>query len=115
MIQLFTGEETITGDFEVMHTHWSAHIPSATLEQKFALIKLVKLICQGQASLSSLIFGLRSLPSSGQKQDEGPIHKQMQYQNPGKIQYSSVDQVRMRLMWMKFMPLLISDHNHLVL
>ncbi len=94
MIQLFTGAETITGAFEVMHTHLErTPIPSATYEQKLALIKLIKLVCQGQASLSSLIFGLRSLPSSGQKQDVGPIHKQIHYQNPSKIQNSVVDEV----------------------
>lgn len=92
MIQLFTGAETITGAFEVMHTHLErATIPSATYEQKLALIKLIKLVCQGQASLSSLIFGLRSLPSSGQKQDVGPIHKQVPYQNPSKSQNHVVD------------------------
>lgn len=92
MIQLFTGAETITGAFEVMHTHLErAPIPSATYEQKLALIKLIKLVCQGQASLSSLIFGLRSLPSSGQKQDVGPIHKQIHYQNPSKTQNHVVD------------------------
>lgn len=93
MIQLFTGAETITGTFEVMHTHLErTSIPSATYEQKLALIKLIKLVCQGHASLSSLIFGLRSLPSSGQKQDVGPIHKQIQYQNPSKIQNRVVDE-----------------------
>ncbi|MDF2645948.1 MAG: hypothetical protein K0Q73_1753 [Paenibacillus sp.] len=92
MIQLFTGAETITGAFEVMHTHLErTPIPSATYEQKLALIKLIKLVCQGQASLSSLIFGLRSLPSSGQKQDVGPIHKQIHYQNPSKTQNHVVD------------------------
>ncbi|NOU75674.1 PASTA domain-containing protein [Paenibacillus sp. LMG 31458] len=92
MIQLFTGAETITGAFEVMHTHLErTTIPSASYEQKLALIKLIKLVCQGHASLSSLIFGLRSLPSSGQKQDEGPIHKQIHYQNPSKIQNRRVD------------------------
>ncbi|GGI43824.1 hypothetical protein GCM10008018_04050 [Paenibacillus marchantiophytorum] len=65
MIQLFTGAETIPGAFEVMHTHLErASIPTATYEQKMALIRLIKLVCQGQASLSSLIFGLRSLPST---------------------------------------------------
>ncbi|MCY9693672.1 PASTA domain-containing protein [Paenibacillus alginolyticus] len=93
MIQLFTGSETITGAFEVMHTHLErTPIPSATYEQKLALIKLIKLVCQGHASLSSLIFGLRSLPSSGQKQDAGPIPKQIHYQNPSKIQNHVVDE-----------------------
>ncbi|WP_261305559.1 PASTA domain-containing protein [Paenibacillus andongensis] len=94
MIQLFTGAETITGAFDVMHTHLErAPIPSATYEQKLALIKLIKLVCQGHASLSSLIFGLRSLPSSGQKQDVGPSHKQIHYQNPSNIQNHGVDEV----------------------
>ncbi|KRF11146.1 PASTA domain-containing protein [Paenibacillus sp. Soil787] len=94
MIQLFTGAETITGAFEVMHTHLErTPIPSATYEQKLALIKLIKLVCQGHASLSSLIFGLRSLPSSGQKQDAGPSHKQIHYQNPSKIQNHAMDEV----------------------
>ncbi|MCY9669313.1 PASTA domain-containing protein [Paenibacillus alginolyticus] len=93
MIQLFTGSETITGAFEVMHTHLErTPIPSATYEQKLALIKLIKLVCQGHASLSSLIFGLRSLPSSGLKQDAGPIPKQIHYQNPSKIQNHVVDE-----------------------
>ncbi|WP_175532041.1 PASTA domain-containing protein [Paenibacillus sp. yr247] len=82
MIQLFTGAETITGAFEVMHTHLErAPIPSATPEQKLAIVKLVKLICQGQASISSLIFGLRSLPTSGQKYDAIPTHLQSNYKN----------------------------------
>lgn len=80
MVQLFTGNETISGDFEVMHTHLErAHIPSATPEQKLALVRLVKLICQGQASLSSLIFGLRSLPTTSQKHDVGLIHSTYNY------------------------------------
>lgn len=92
MIQLFTGAETISGAFEVMHTHLErTPIPSATYEQKLALIKLIKLVCQGHASLSSLIFGLRSLPSSGQKQDVGPIHNH--YQNPSKIQNHGANEV----------------------
>ncbi|KQX48242.1 PASTA domain-containing protein [Paenibacillus sp. Root444D2] len=94
MIQLFTGAETISGAFEVMHTHLErTPIPSATYEQKLALIKLIKLVCHGHASLSSLIFGLRSLPYSGQKQDAGPIHTQNHYQYPSKIQKHVVDEV----------------------
>ncbi|WP_187274447.1 PASTA domain-containing protein [Paenibacillus sp. N3.4] len=65
MIQLFTGTSVIPGPFEVMHTHLERMtIPSATQQQKEALIKLIKLMCQGQASISSFIFGLRSLPSA---------------------------------------------------
>ncbi|MEC0231057.1 PASTA domain-containing protein [Paenibacillus alba] len=82
MIQLFTGTDTIPGAFEVMHTHLErASIPSATYEQKMALIRLVKLVCQGQASLSSLIFGLRSLPSSAHQQDSEPIHSEIAHPN----------------------------------
>ncbi|NQX57833.1 Stk1 family PASTA domain-containing Ser/Thr kinase [Paenibacillus qinlingensis] len=63
MIQLLTGSETISDTFEVMHTSLErASIPSATTEQKLALIRLIKFICHGQSSLSSLVFGLRSLP-----------------------------------------------------
>lgn len=65
MIQLLTGSETISDTFEVMHTSLErASIPSATTEQKLALIRLIKFICHGQSSLSSLVFGLRSLPPS---------------------------------------------------
>ncbi|MDR6551199.1 PASTA domain-containing protein [Paenibacillus qinlingensis] len=63
MIQLLTGNEMISDRFEVMHTSLErASIPSATTEQKLALIRLIKFICHGQSSLSSLVFGLRSLP-----------------------------------------------------
>jgi hypothetical protein len=82
MIQLFNSAETITGAFEVMHTHLErTSIPSATSEQKLALVKLVKLICQSQASLSSLIFGLRSLLTSDQKYDMGPTYLQSHSKN----------------------------------
>ncbi|OAS13812.1 Stk1 family PASTA domain-containing Ser/Thr kinase [Paenibacillus oryzisoli] len=65
MIQLLTGSEIISDTFEVMHTSLErASIPSATTEQKLALIRLIKFICHGQSSLSSLVFGLRSLPPS---------------------------------------------------
>lgn len=65
MIQLLTGSETISDTFEVMHTSLErASIASATTEQKLALIRLIKFICHGQSSLSSLVFGLRSLPPS---------------------------------------------------
>jgi hypothetical protein len=65
MIQLLTGSESISDTFEVMHTSLErASIPSATTDQKLALIRLIKFICHGQSSLSSLVFGLRSLPPS---------------------------------------------------
>lgn len=65
MIQLLTGSETISDTYDVMHTSLErASIPSATMEQKLALIRLIKFICHGQSSLSSLVFGLRSLPPS---------------------------------------------------
>lgn len=74
MIQLFIGSQPVTGAFEVMHTHLErAVIPSASPEQKAALVKLVKLICQSQASLSSLVFGLRSLQSP-RVETAPPIH-----------------------------------------
>jgi hypothetical protein len=63
LIQIFSGATKIPGPFEALHTHLERiHIPSATAEQKNALIKLVKLVCQGEASLSTFVFGLRSLP-----------------------------------------------------
>ncbi|WNR46298.1 PASTA domain-containing protein [Paenibacillus roseipurpureus] len=63
MIGLLTGGEPITDTFEVMHTTLErTPIPSATMEQKQALIRVIKFICHGQSSLSSLVFGLRSLP-----------------------------------------------------
>jgi hypothetical protein len=65
MIQMLTGGETVSDRFEVMHTTLErASVPSATTEQKLALIRLIKFICHGQSSLSSLVFGLRSLPPS---------------------------------------------------
>lgn len=65
MIQMLTGGETVSDRFEVMHTALErASVPSATLEQKLALIRLIKFICHGQSSISSLVFGLRSLPPS---------------------------------------------------
>ncbi|WP_274469548.1 MULTISPECIES: PASTA domain-containing protein [unclassified Paenibacillus] len=74
MIQLFSGSQPVTGAFEVMHTHLErAVIPTATPDQKAALVKLVKLICQGQASLSSLVFGLRSLQPAAQEHS-APMH-----------------------------------------
>ncbi|NOU67976.1 PASTA domain-containing protein [Paenibacillus sp. LMG 31461] len=77
MIQLLTGSETISDTFEVMHTSLErASIPSATTEQKLALIRLIKFICHGQSSLSSLVFGLRSLPPSV------PSNKSIQHDEP---------------------------------
>ncbi|OCT15643.1 hypothetical protein A8709_16405 [Paenibacillus pectinilyticus] len=70
MIQLLTGGETVSDTFEVMHTTLErANVPSATMEQKLALIRLIKFICHGQSSLSSLVFGLRSLPPSAPRTD----------------------------------------------
>lgn len=70
MLQLFSGTQPSTTPFEVIHTQLErTPIPSATPEQKAALIKLVKLICQGQASLSSFVFGLRSLQPSSFKEE----------------------------------------------
>ncbi|MBP1961614.1 PASTA domain-containing protein [Paenibacillus aceris] len=70
MIQLLNGAQPVKSEFEVMHTQLErAVIPTASPEQKDALVKLVKLICQGQASLSSFVFGLRSFQPSGLKEE----------------------------------------------
>jgi hypothetical protein len=84
LIQIFSGSTTIPGPFEAQHMHLERiHIPSATAEQKDALIKLVKLVCQGQASLSTFVFGLRSLPLVNQTNiDKIPLV------SPAKTDYS---------------------------
>ncbi|MFD0693047.1 PASTA domain-containing protein [Paenibacillus sp. GCM10027628] len=62
LVQLLTGKKEMTDPFDVLHTHLERiQIKGATDEQKEALIKLVKHVGQGQASLSTLIFGLRKL------------------------------------------------------
>ncbi|MGG1516169.1 PASTA domain-containing protein [Paenibacillus oryzisoli] len=69
MVSLLTRDATGSDAYEVLHTNLErAHIPSATTEQKAELVRLVKHICQSQASLSSLVFGLRNLP--GVQQEE---------------------------------------------
>ncbi|WP_171687365.1 Stk1 family PASTA domain-containing Ser/Thr kinase [Paenibacillus planticolens] len=73
MLQLFSGTQPVTSAFEVMHTQLErTPITTASPEQKDALVKLVKLICQGQASLSSFVFGLRSLQPSVQNEEAAP-------------------------------------------
>ncbi|MGG1552722.1 PASTA domain-containing protein [Paenibacillus ferrarius] len=67
MVSLLTRDATGSDAYEVLHTNLErAHIPSATNEQKAELVRLVKHICQSQASLSSLVFGLRNLPGAQQ-------------------------------------------------
>jgi hypothetical protein len=62
MIQLFSGSAEIPGFFEALDLHLDRiDLLLATTEQKQALVKLVSRVCQGQASLSSLNFSLRSL------------------------------------------------------
>ncbi|MEW9701397.1 PASTA domain-containing protein [Paenibacillus sp. SI8] len=64
-IKLLTGESDLPGPFEALHTHLErAAIPTASNEQKDAFVKLVKLVGQGQSSLSTFIFGLNQLTST---------------------------------------------------
>ncbi|MBD0378946.1 PASTA domain-containing protein [Paenibacillus sedimenti] len=73
LVQLLSGKTEMVNPFEAMHTHLERiQIPSATMEQKDALIKLVKPASQGQASLSTLIFGLRKLQSISVIDEEQP-------------------------------------------
>jgi hypothetical protein len=61
LLQLLSGSTEIPGPFEAIHTYLERiHIPMATAEQKVALVTLIKRVCQGQASLSTLIFDLQS-------------------------------------------------------
>ncbi|MFC5450389.1 PASTA domain-containing protein [Paenibacillus aestuarii] len=63
LIMLLTGSSDIPGPFESLHTHLErATLKGASLEQKDAVVKLVKLVGEGKASLSSFVFGLRNLP-----------------------------------------------------
>lgn len=94
MLQLFSGTQPSTTPFEVIHTQLErTPIPSATPEQKAALIKLVKLICQGQASLSSFVFGLRSLQPSSFKEEAfaAPIHRPSRSQKAQVVAHEEED------------------------
>ncbi|MDF2647501.1 MAG: hypothetical protein K0Q73_3306 [Paenibacillus sp.] len=65
MLQLFTGSTQIQSPYEPIDNHLERiAMTDATPEQQEKLIKLVKRVCLGEASLSTLIFGLRELPSS---------------------------------------------------
>lgn len=69
--RLLSGSAEIPGPFEALHTHLErTRIPMATPEQKDALVKLIKRVSQGQASLSSLVFELRGLPAANRPDSE---------------------------------------------
>jgi hypothetical protein len=69
MLQLFTASTEPLGPYELIDTHFERiEIPGATFEQKEALIKLVRRISSGHASLSTLVFGLKDLPTSESEQ-----------------------------------------------
>ncbi|UJF31690.1 PASTA domain-containing protein [Paenibacillus hexagrammi] len=73
LVQLLSGSKPIPGPFEALHTHLERmEIASAKLEQKDALVKLIKRVCQGQASLSAMVFELRGLLSAGNVKAEAP-------------------------------------------
>lgn len=92
MIQLFNGAQPVKSAFEVMHTQLErAVISTASPEQKDALVKLVKLICQGQASLSSFVFGLRSFQPSGLKEEPLRAAIQRPVRSPGVHEVAEVE------------------------
>lgn len=63
MLQLFTGKAELPGPYEVLDTQLErVEMTNAAPKQKEALIKLVRRVCTGHASLSTLIFGLKDLP-----------------------------------------------------
>jgi eukaryotic-like serine/threonine-protein kinase len=65
LIQLLSRAAISPGPYEALHTHLeNIQISSSSMEQKNALVKLFKLVGQGQASLSALVFGLQSLPAA---------------------------------------------------
>jgi eukaryotic-like serine/threonine-protein kinase len=71
MIQLLSGSTEIPGPFESLHARLERiPIPTATLEQKESLVKLIKHVGQGQSSLSTLIFGLRKLQSASSFEED---------------------------------------------
>ncbi|NEW05018.1 PASTA domain-containing protein [Paenibacillus sp. SYP-B3998] len=71
-MQFITQTIEIPGPFETLHAHLERQpMPTATAEQKQGLIKLVKQVGQGQASLPTFIFGLRKLLSTNGLVDEG--------------------------------------------
>jgi hypothetical protein len=65
MIQLFSGLAQIPDPFKALDTYLFqiGHL-QASSEQKDALIKLVSRVYQGQASLSTLVFGLQGLSTA---------------------------------------------------
>jgi hypothetical protein len=71
MIQLFSGLAQIPDPFKALDTYLFqiGHL-QASSEQKEALIKLVSRIYQGQASLSTLVFGLQGLSNADKPAQE---------------------------------------------
>jgi|GEM_PF-5279337 len=73
LIMLLTGTSEIPGPFESLHTHLErATLQGASMEQKDAVVKLVKLVGEGKASLSSFVFGLRNLPAEARTEPISP-------------------------------------------
>jgi hypothetical protein len=84
LVQMLSGAAVNPSPYEAIHTHLEKiQISSSSTEQKDALVKLFKLVGQGQASLSVLVFGLQRLPAA-YKSDEDP------YQIPLAIQKEPV-------------------------
>jgi hypothetical protein len=72
MIQLFSNTAEIPGFFEALDLHLGRiALLQATSEQKEALIKLARRVCQGQSSLPSFIFSLQSMPQMNTSNGEG--------------------------------------------
>lgn len=74
MIQLSSGSEQIQDPFEPFDTHlFQKGLLLAQSEQKEALMKLIRRVHQGQASLSTLIFGLQDLLQTDKPRTPGKI------------------------------------------
>ncbi|MDB5054202.1 MAG: hypothetical protein JWM44_2252 [Bacilli bacterium] len=76
MIQLFSGLAEIQDPDEAFDTYlYRVGLHQASAEQKEALIKLVRRVYQGKASLSSLIFGLQDLSQANRSTEkEQPVN-----------------------------------------
>jgi hypothetical protein len=71
LLQMLSRAVVCPRPYEALHTHLeNIQIPSSSMEQKDALVKLFKLVGQGQASLSALVFGLQSLPAAYKSDEE---------------------------------------------